>query len=88
MNNILRKELLRMISWKVGIERGFDFSLGKEYKFLNQYISEDLWNDLLGTYSMNSYEEMWKSFELCLFSKSNTSFGYTSPCLGLFSPWS
>ncbi len=66
MNNILRKELLRMISWKVGIERGFDFSLGKEYKFLNQYVSEDLWNDLLGTYSMNSYEEMWKSFELCL----------------------
>ncbi len=66
MNNILRKELLRMISWKVGIERGFNFSLGKEYKFLKQYVSEDLWNNLLGTYSMNSYEEMWKSFELCL----------------------
>ena len=66
MNNILRKELLRMISWKVGIERGFDFSLGKEYKFLNQYVSEDLWSNLLGTCSMNSYEEMWKSFELCL----------------------
>ena len=66
MNNILRKELLRMISWKVGIEEGFNFSLGKEYKFLNKYISEDLWNSLLATYSMSSYEKMWQSFELCL----------------------
>ncbi len=66
MNNNLRIELLRMISWKVGIERGFNFSLGKKYKFLNKYISEELWNNLLATYSMNSYEEMWKSFDLCL----------------------
>ena len=66
MNNILRKELLRMISWKVGTERGFDFSIGKKYKFLNKYISNELWNNLLATYSMSSYEEMWKSFELCL----------------------
>lgn len=29
MNDIVRKELLRMISWLIGIKQGFHFSLGK-----------------------------------------------------------
>ncbi|HEI8284600.1 TPA: aminoglycoside 6-adenylyltransferase, partial [Enterococcus faecium] len=31
-NQIVRHELLRMISWKVGIETGFKLSVGKNYK--------------------------------------------------------
>lgn len=42
-------------SWKVGIETGFKLSVGKSYKFLNKYISKDLWNRLLSTYRMDSY---------------------------------
>lgn len=61
LNQILRFELLRMISWKVGIETGFTFSVGKNYKFLNKYIYEDLWNRLLSTYRKDSYENVWKS---------------------------
>ena len=66
MNEVLRHELLRMISWYVGTEKGFNFSLGKNYKFLDKHISKELWDNLLNTYSMSSYEEMWKSFDLCL----------------------
>ena len=66
MNEVLRHELLRMISWYVGTEKGFYFSLGKNYKFLDKHISKELWDNLLNTYSMSSYEEMWKSFDLCL----------------------
>lgn len=55
-----------MISWYVGTEKGFNFSLGKNYKFLDKHISKELWDNLLNTYSMSSYEEMWKSFDLCL----------------------
>ena len=66
MNEVLRQELLRMISWYVGTEKGFNFSLGKNYKFLDKHISKELWDNLLNTYSMSSYEEMWKSFDLCL----------------------
>lgn len=43
-NQIVRHELLRMISWKVGIETGFKLSVGKNYKFIERYISEDLGN--------------------------------------------
>lgn len=66
MNEIVRKELLRMISWKVGIEQGFDFSLGKNYKFLDRHIPEGLWNRLMSTYRMDFYGQMWESLEQCL----------------------
>ena len=66
MNDIVRKELLRMISWMVGIERGFHFSLGKNYKFLNRYLPEELWNRLMATYRMDSYQQMWDSLEQCM----------------------
>lgn len=65
LNQILRHELLRMMSWKVGIETGFTLSIGKNYKFLDKYIPEDLWNRLLSTYHTDSYKNVWKSLFLC-----------------------
>lgn len=55
----------RMISWKVGIETGFKLSVGKNYKFIERYISEDLWEKLLSTYRMDSYENIWEALFLC-----------------------
>ena len=65
LNRILRFELLRMISWKIGIEKGFSLSVGKSYKFLDKYIPEDLWNRFLSTYRMDSYENVWRSLFIC-----------------------
>ena len=64
-NQIVRHELLRMISWMVGIETGFKLSVGKNYKFIERYISEDLWEKLLSTYRMDSYENIWEALFLC-----------------------
>lgn len=61
INLILRRELLRMMSWKVGIETEFTLSVGKNCKFIDKYISEDLWQRLLLTYNMDSYEQVWKA---------------------------
>lgn len=66
LNEVVRKELLRMISWVVGTEYGFHFSLGKNYKFLQRYVPAELWSRLLSTYQMGSYTEMWQSLEECL----------------------
>ena len=66
LNQILRFELLRMISWKVGVETNFSLSIGKNFKFLNRYTPEDLWNRLLSSYRMDSYENMWESLFTCL----------------------
>ncbi len=65
MNQILRHELLRMISWNVGIETGFSLSVGKNYKFIHKYINIDLWNRLLSTYRMDTYENVWESLFTC-----------------------
>lgn len=66
MNDIVRKELLRMISWSVGAKQGFHFSLGKNYKFLDRYVTGELWKRLLATYRMDSYAQMWASLEHCM----------------------
>ena len=55
MNDIVRKELLRMISWRVGLEKGFHFSLGKNFKFLRRDLPEKFWQRLMSTYKMDSY---------------------------------
>jgi aminoglycoside 6-adenylyltransferase len=54
-----------MISWQVGIETGFRLSIGKNYKFLDKYVSEELWEELLATYQMDSYEHVWEALFKC-----------------------
>lgn len=65
LSNIVRPNLLLMISWKVGIETGFSLSVGKNYKYIEKYISKDLWNRLLNTYIMDTYEHAWDSLFKC-----------------------
>jgi aminoglycoside 6-adenylyltransferase len=53
------------MSWHIGSEQGFSFSLGKNYKFIERYLPEQDWQKLLSTYSENSYENMWQSLFTC-----------------------
>ncbi|MFO1443001.1 aminoglycoside 6-adenylyltransferase [Bacillus sp. Bva_UNVM-123] len=64
-NQILRPELLRMISWEIGERKGYNFSIGKNYKFINQYISNEKYEKLIQTYSLAGNSKTWKAFELC-----------------------
>jgi len=65
LNEIGRPNLLRMIGWHIGADKGYTFSLGKNYKFINQHISEKSWGTLLSTYCTSSYESMWNSLFTC-----------------------
>ena len=58
---ILRDEMLRMISWNIGEAYGYDFSLGKNYKFIDKYISAELMEDILSTYRTDTYDYIWSS---------------------------
>lgn len=66
LNEIVRKELLRMMAWLAAAEHGFGFSMGKNYKFLDRYLPEDIWNRLMETYVTDSYERTWASLEGCM----------------------
>lgn len=61
INFILRPELLRMIAWRVGLEKGFNFSLGKNFKYLDKHISPQLWERLVSTYALAGYNEAWRA---------------------------
>lgn len=61
MNHAFRPSLHTMLRWKVGVETGFSVSIGKSDKFLKEYISEEMWNNILSTYDMGSYQKMWKA---------------------------
>jgi aminoglycoside 6-adenylyltransferase len=60
-HNYVRKSLLRMLSWKVGIDTGFSLSVGKSYKYLNKYLPPKTWKDLLAIYQNGSFEELWEA---------------------------
>lgn len=85
LNQILRPELLRMMSWKVGIETRFSFSIGKNYKFIDRYISEDTWQRVLESYNMGTIEQSLKSLFIihALFRETSREIadllGYTYP---------
>lgn len=82
---MMRNELLRMLSWQVGSEYGFTFSVGKNYKFINKYLPEKQWQTLLSTYRTDSVENTWQSLFTCheLFRTTAENFaakyGYTYP---------
>ena len=62
---LLRDELLRMLSWRAGFEHGFCFSAGKRYKYLERYIPEAVWKRLLATYRTDTYAHGWEALFAC-----------------------
>jgi len=85
LHEIARPNLLRMMAWHIGAERGYTFSVGKNYKFIDRYLPNEDWETLLSTYSGNSYPNMWQSLFTCyeLFRKYSKavaeSLGYKYP---------
>ena len=57
--NSIRSMLLKMLQWKVGTETNFTLSVGKNNKYLNKYVDEDIWEQLLNTYPAVVYQEVW-----------------------------
>lgn len=65
LNEIARPNLLRMMSWQIGLEKGYYFSVGKNYKFINCYLPNEDWKILLTTYSQDSCSNMWQALFTC-----------------------
>ena len=61
LETVLRPALLRMIAWKVGLEKGFDRSMGKGYKWLKNQVSEEVYQRLLLTYTDAEPKHNWQA---------------------------
>lgn len=57
LNEVARPNLLRMMAWHIGAERGYTFSVGKNYKYIERYLPEESWRSLLSTYRLGDRTE-------------------------------
>ena len=60
-NFIVRKQLEKMLSWKVGIITGFSVSVGKSAKYMNKLLDKSDWESYLATYLSSNIEEIWEN---------------------------
>lgn len=61
VNYLIRKQLLKVLSWKVGILTDFSVSIGKSGKYMNRWLTEVEWNEYLSTYFSADLEEGWEA---------------------------
>lgn len=82
-NFVVRKQLEKMLSWKVGIITDFGVSVGKSAKYLYRWIGEEEYQRYLNTYFGGNVEEAWRAvFSMCELFESVTEYvakglGYT-----------
>ena len=70
-NFVVRKQLEKMLMWKVGIITDFSVSVGKSAKYMNIWLEKEIYQGYLKTYFISEIEEAWKAiFIMCdLFDK-------------------
>jgi aminoglycoside 6-adenylyltransferase len=61
LDNALREQLMKMLTWHVGIKTQFTDGPGKFGKHLQQHLEAEHWAMLEKTYSDASYERTWDS---------------------------
>ena len=59
----MRNQLMTMLSWQVGLEKGFTFSIGKQFKYLQQHVEDAIWQRLCATWNAGSPEACAKALE-------------------------
>lgn len=71
-NFVVRKQLEKMLSWKVGIKTGFRVSVGKSAKYLYKWLEKEEYQNYLNAYFGGKIEEAWEAvFLMCdLFSST------------------
>ena len=70
-NFVVRKQLERILMWKIGIMTDFSVSVGKSAKYMNRWLGKEIYQSYLNTYFIAEIEEAWKAiFIMCdLFDK-------------------
>lgn len=61
LEQTLREELIKMITWYIGIKTSFSKNPGKLGKYLNHYLEPELWNMLMDTYTDADYANTWQA---------------------------
>ena len=85
-DQIVRAELMKMLTWYVGVKTDFQFSPGMAGKRFRQYLEPHLWAMLERTYADARYESTWDALGVTceLFRAAAT---HVAECFGFAYPW-
>lgn len=61
LDGMVRPMLLKMLEWQAGTQTDFSVSIGKSGKYLQKYLPDQSWQQLLVTYEKGSYEDTWRA---------------------------
>lgn len=66
INEWIRSDLVKILSWKIGFDTDFTVSVGKSAKYMYKWLEPSVWRRFLATYSGSDISEIWKSvFAMC-----------------------
>jgi aminoglycoside 6-adenylyltransferase len=63
MEQVVREELLKMLTWYIGVKSQFLGNPGKFGKYFKEYLEPELWGILLDSYADSSYDDTWESLD-------------------------
>ena len=61
VNHIVRIQLEKLLSWKVGLITDWSVSAGKYGKYMNRWLPEKDWNEYLSTWFSCDVKEAWEA---------------------------
>lgn len=82
MSAVVRPQLIRILSWKIGFETDFEVSVGKSAKYMYRWLKPEIWQRFLHTYGGVTAEEIWEAvFIMCdLFDETAPEVGKRLGC--------
>lgn len=65
-DQIVREQLVKMLTWYIGVKTEFSQNLGKAGKYFKKYLEPEMWDMLERTYADASYDNNWEAlFTMC-----------------------
>jgi aminoglycoside 6-adenylyltransferase len=66
LDQVVREQLMKMLTWHIGVKTRFSRNPGKLGKYFQHYLEPELWIMLQETYADASYDSTWKAlFTMC-----------------------
>lgn len=59
LDEIVRTQLMMLLTWYIGMQTDFQYNPGKQGKYFQKYLEADIWEKLLRTYTGADCEHNW-----------------------------
>src|SRR6476659_10139590 len=66
LETVVRPMFMNVIAWHIGVETNFSVSIGKAGKFMSNFLSPELYQQILQTYSDQIVENNWRALFLMM----------------------